>query len=128
MGTMNRQMRRQQQRQEMRNWVRDGTAERVRKLSQNGITQQDLNEYHKKGYEEGYLFASSAFMKKMYASIAKELIDDGNDKEVIFQFIHRVDQRFAVMFDADEEVEDVFNQIGVRMNLEPDGINTIERC
>jgi len=126
MGAVNRQFRRQQTREKMREWVRDGTAEKVRKMSVNGITPKDLEEYHKKGYEEGYLYASSAFLKKIYAAMAKELIEAGNDKEEIYSFIHNVDQRFAVMFDADEEIEDVFNQIGVRMNLEPDGINTIE--
>ena len=95
-------------------------------MSVNGITPADLQEYHKKGYEEGYLYASTAFMKKMYAAIAKELIEAGNGKEEIYMFIHNVDQRFAVMFDADEEIDDVFNQIGVRMNLQPDGISTIE--
>jgi hypothetical protein len=126
MGAVNRQFRRQQQREKMREWVRDGTAERVRKLSVNGITAEDLTAYHKKGYEEGYLYASTAFMKKMYAAIAKELMEAGNDKDEIFSFIRAVDQRFAVMFDADEEIEDVFNSIGVRMVLQPDGISTIE--
>ena len=65
-------------------------------------------------------------MKKMYAAIAKELMEAGNDKDEIFSFIRAVDQRFAVMFDADEEIEDVFNSIGVRMVLKPDGISTIE--
>ena len=124
--SLNRQMRRQQTRQKMREWVRDGTAERVRKLSVNGITADDLTAYHKKGYEEGYLYASTAFMKKMYAAIAKELMIAGNDKDEIFSFIRAVDQRFAVMFDADEEIEDVFNSLGVRMVLKPDGISTIE--
>lgn len=126
MGTMNRQMRRKQQREEMRNWVRDGTAERVRKLSQNGLTTKDLEDYHKRGYEEGYKYASTAFMKKMYAAMAQELIEAGNGKEEIYMFIHNVDQRFAVMFDADDEIDAVFDAIGVRMNLQPDGISTIE--
>ena len=124
--SLNRQMRRQQTRQKMQEWVRDGTAEKVRKLSVNGITVQDMEDAHKKGYEEGYLYASTAFMKKMYAAIAKELIEAGNQREEIYMFIHNVDQRFAVMFDADDEIDDVFNQIGVRMNLQPDGISTIE--
>lgn len=124
--SVNRQFRRQEQRQKMREWVRDGTAERVRKLSVNGITAKDLDETYKKGYEDGYMKASSAFLKKMYAAMAKELIEAGNPKEDVYSFIHGVDHRFAVMFDADEEVEDVFNQIGVRMNLEPYAINTIE--
>ena len=72
------------------------------------------------------MYASTAFMKKMYAAIAKELIDAGNPKEEIYMFIHNVDQRFAVMFDADEEIDDVFNQIWIRMNLQQDGISTIE--
>ena len=126
MGAVNRKFRRQEQRQKMQEWVRDGTAERVRKLSVNGITVKDMEEAQQKGYREGYLYASSAFMKKMYAAMAKELMVAGNSKEEIYSFIHNVDQRFAVMFDADEEVEDVFNQMGIKMNLEPDGINTIE--
>ena len=114
---MNRQMRRQQERQKLREWVRDGTAERVRKLSVNGITHEDLQAYHKKGYEEGYLFASEAFFKQMYAAIAKELIEAGNDKEEILSFLHNVDRRFSVIFDADDEIQDVFDQIGVRINV-----------
>ena len=124
--SVNRQMRRQQARQKMQEWVRDGTAEKVRKLSVNGLTVKDVEDAHKKGYEEGYLYASSAFMKKMFAAMAKELIEAGNSKEEIYGFLHNVDHRFAVMFDADEEVEDVFNEIGIRMSLEPNSINTIE--
>ena len=126
MSAINRQFRRQQTREKMREWVRDGTAEKVRKLSVNGITVKDMEDAHKRGYEEGYLYASTAFMKKMYAAIAKELIAAGNPREDIYQFIHNVDQRFAVMFDADDEIEDVFNEIGVRMTLQTDGISTIE--
>lgn len=122
---MNRQMRRKQEREKMREWVRDGTAERVRKLSQSGITQQDLNEYHKKGYEEGYLYASEAFFKQMYAAISKELIEAGNPTEEILQFLHHVDRRFTVIFDADEEIEDIFNSIGVRINVAKGAIDRI---
>ena len=117
MGAMNRQMRRQQAREQMRQWVRDGTAERVRKLSVNGITHQDLERYRKEGYEEGYLFASEAFFKKMYAAIAKELSDAGNGTDEIVSFLHQVDRRFTIMFDADDEIDDVFNMIGVRINV-----------
>ena len=124
--SVNRQFRRQEQRQKMREWVRDGTAERVRKLSVNGITAKDLDETYKKGYEDGYMNASSAFLKKMYAAMAKELIEAGNSKDDVYSFIHNVDHRFAVMFDADDEVQEVFDLIGVRMNLEPGAINTIE--
>ena len=126
MGAVNRKFRRQEQRQRMQEWVRDGTAERVRKLSTNGITVKDMEEAHEKGYREGYLYASSAFLKKIYAAMAKELMVAGNSKEEIYSFIHNVDHRFAVMFDADEEVDDVFDQMGIKLNLTPGEINTIE--
>ena len=124
--SLNRQMRRRETREKMREWVRDGTAERVRKLSQGGITVADYEAAHKKGYEEGYMYASSAFLKKIYAAMAKELQEAGNERDDIYCFIRSVDQRFAVMFDADEEVEDVLDQIGVRINLKTDGISTLE--
>lgn len=114
---LNRAMRRRESRQKMQEWVRDGTAERVRKLSVNGITQEDLDEQHKKGYEEGYMYASTAFFKSMYAAIAKELAESGNSNDDILYFLHSVDHRVAVMYDADDEIEDVFKQIGVRLNV-----------
>ena len=114
---MNRQMRRQHAREQMRQWVRDGTAEKVRKLSQNGITPADYEKVRKEGYEEGYLYASENFFKQMYAAISKELIDSGNDRDEIVSFLHQVDRRFAIMFDADDEIDDVFNAIGVRINV-----------
>ena len=122
---LNSQMRRQQQRQKMQEWVRDGTAERVRKLSVNGITADDLDKARKDGYEEGYKYASSAFFKVMYAAIAKELHEAGNSVEEIVSFLHEVDHRVAVMFDADEEIDEVFDLIGVRINIYDNSIDRI---
>lgn len=122
----NRAMRRRQQREELQKWVRDGTAERVRKMSQGGITPAELEEYHKKGYEEGYLFASECFLKKIYAAIAKELLLAGNDRDDVISFVKGVDHRFAVMFDADEEIDDVFDEIGVRFNVDRNAIERVE--
>ena len=126
MGTMNRQFRRQQAREKMREWVRDGTAERVRKLSVNGITADDLDKARKDGYEEGYLYASECFLKKIYAAIAKELLTAGNARDDVVSFVQGVDHRFAVMFDADEEIDDVYNEIGVRFNVDRNAIERVE--
>jgi hypothetical protein len=122
---LNRQMRRQQERQKMREWVRDGTAERVRKLSVNGITDKDLDESYKNGYEAGYLYSATNFFKQMYAAIAKELIAAGNSTEEIVSFLHGVDHRFTVMFDSDDEIQDVYDLIGVRINVSKDSIDRI---
>lgn len=123
---VNRQFRRQEQRQKMREWVRDGTAERVRKLSVNGITPADYEQVRKDGYEEGFMYASELFLKTMYAAIAKELIQAGNDREEVVSFVKGVDHRFATMYDADEEINDVYNEIGVRFNVDRNAIERIE--
>lgn len=123
---LNRQMRRQQRREKMQEWVRDGTAERVRKLSVNGITKEDLDLSYKNGYEEGYLFASEQFLRKMYAAIAKELMEAGNEREEVVSFVKDVDHRFAVMFDAEEELDEVYDLLGVRFNVDRNAIERIE--
>lgn len=110
----------------MHEWVRDGTAERVRKMSQGGITPKDLDEVRKNGYEEGYLYASECFLKKIFAAIAKELLESGNNREEVVSFVKNVDHRFAVMFDADEEIDDVYNEIGVRFNVDRNAIERVE--
>ena len=123
---VNRQFRRQEQRQKMREWVRDGTAERVRKLSANGITPDDFEKVRKDSYQEGFMYASELFLKTMYAAIAKELIQAGNDREDVVSFVKGVDHRFATMYDADEEINAVYNEIGVRFNLDRNAIERIE--
>ena len=122
----NRALRRRQTREKMQEWVRTGEAEKVRILSANGIRPQDLDDQYKKGYEDGYLTATEAFLKKMYAAIAKELLVAGNDREDVVSFVKSTDHRFAVMFDADEEIEDVYDEIGVRFNVDRNAIDRIE--
>ena len=122
----NRALRRKQTKEKMQEWVRSGEAEKVRILSVNGITPKDLDKYYKNGYEEGYLTATEAFLKKMYAAIAKELITAGNDRDEVVSFVKSVDQRFAIMYDADEEIEDVYDEIGVRFNIDRNAIERVE--
>lgn len=122
----NRQMRRQQERNQVRAWKQQGQYQQMLSLQRNGITEKDLDKAYKNGYEEGYMYSATNFFRQMYAAIAKELIEDGNGTDEILSFLHGVDHRFSVMFDADEEIEDVYNAIGVRINVQKDG-STIDR-
>lgn len=119
-------MRRQIEREQVREWKRQGQIEQMRSLQRNGITEKDLDKAYKNGYENGYEYASEAFMKKMYAAIAKELISAGNPTDDVISFLHNVDHRFAVMFDADEEIDSVFEQIGVRFVVDRNALNRVE--
>lgn len=113
----NRALRRQQEKQRMKEWVRSGQAEKVRSLQRNGITQKDLDDAYNDGYKKGYDYAATAFFRQMYAAIAKELYEAGNGTDEILSFLHGVDHRFAIMFDADDEINEVFDLIGVRINV-----------
>lgn len=123
--SVNRAFRRQQEKQQIRDWKQAGQYNQVLRIQRNGITQQDLDKSYNDGYQAGYMFSATNFFKQMYAAIAKELHESGNNTEEIVAFLHNVDRRFAVMFDADDEIEDVFNLIGIRMNIDNNSIDRI---
>jgi len=125
MGT-NRAIRRQQERKQIREWKNQGRYGQVMSLQRNGIQEKDLDTAYKNGYEEGYKYAAKAFFMQMYASIAKELHESGNGTDEIITFLQNVDHRFAVMFDAEEEVREIFDLLGVRVNFDTNQIDRIE--
>ena len=114
------------EREQMRQWKRTGDYDRMIQIQKNGITAKDLDKAYKKGYDEGYMYAAEGFMKKMYAAIAKELTVAGNPPDDVVGFVKGVDHRFAVMFDADEEIDEVYDLLGVRFNIDRNDINRIE--
>ena len=130
MSGMNRAQRRSQQRERLREWNKTGQMEQIMMLQKNGITRADIDKEHdkayKEGYREGYLYASEVFMKKMYAAVAKELLENENSSEDIAEFVKNLDHRFAVMIDADEEIDDVYNLIGIRFIVDKNSIRRVE--
>ena len=126
MAGMNRAQRRQQERQQIKEWRNSGKINQVLSIQRNGLTSADLDKAYKDGYTEGYMYASEAFLRKIYAAVAKELIDAGKQTDEIVEFVKNVDHRFAVMFDAEEEIADVYEQIGVTFNVDRNALNRIE--
>ena len=126
MGAVNRQVRRRQEREQVRSWKEQGRYDQVLSLQRNGITQKDLDRAYNDGYEKGYLQASKGFFRKMYAACAKELFEAGNPKNDIVTFLRNVDHRFAIMFDAEDEIEEVYQLIGVHLNVDTTAIDRIE--
>lgn len=126
MGAVNRQQRRKQERDQIRAWKDQGRYGQVLSLQRNGITEKDLDQSYNDGYKEGYLFASECFMKRMYAAIAQELIEAGNPKDDVITFLHGVDHRFSVIFDADDEIDRIYDAIGVKFIIDRNAINRVE--
>ena len=126
MGAVNRQQRRKQEREQIRAWKDQGRYGQVLSLQRNGITQKDLDEAYNDGYRNGYLFSAEAFMKRMYAAMAMELIEAGNPKDDVISFVKGVDHRFSVIFDEDEEIDKVYDSIGIRFIIDRNAIDRVE--
>ena len=116
----NRALRRKQVREQMHEWVRTGKQEQVRRLTQNGITQADLDECFDKGHAAGFKAGTDKTLKTVYAGVIMELLDSGNTQEEAISFLKNLDNRLITSIDAGEDIEEVFNRTGVRLVLKED--------
>lgn len=117
---LNRAARRKQMREQMHEWVRTGQAEQVRRLTQNGITQEDLDECYNKGHADGFKAGTDKTLRTVYAGVVLELLDSGNTEDEAISFLRNLDNRLVVSIDAREDIEEVFKKTGVRLMLKED--------
>ena len=117
---MNRAMRRKQIREQMHEWVNAGRMEQVRILTQQGISEKDLNDSYDKGYNNGYKDGTDRTMKVIYSGIVCCLLDMGNSKDEAIGFLKAVDNRLITSIDADEDIEEVLERTGIRLMLKED--------
>lgn len=120
MGSMNRAMRRKQVRDQMHEWVRTGRQEQVRRLTQNGISQQDLDECFNKGHEAGFKAGVDKTLKVVYAGVILQLLETGAEKDAAIRFLRDLDNRLITSIDETEDIEEVFERTGVRLMLKED--------
>lgn len=116
----NRAMRRKQVRDQMKEWVHTGQMEQVRRLTQNGITQKDLDECFNKGHEQGYKQGTDKTLRMVYAGVVLQLLDAGASTAEAIGFLRDLDNRLITSIDAGEDVEEVFDKTGIRLMLKED--------
>ena len=116
----NRAMRRKQVREQMKEWVRTGKEEQVRRLTQNGITQKDLDECFDKGHEEGYKQGTDRTLRVIYAGIILQMLDEDYTIDDTVQFLRNLDNRIITSIDEKEDIEEVFTRTGIRLMLKED--------
>jgi len=116
----NRAMRRKQVREQMHEWVRMGKTDQMQRLTQNGITQKDLDECYDKGHAEGFKSGTDKTLRTVYAGIVLEMLDAGNSRDEALSFLKNVDNRLITSIDAGEDVEEVFEKTGVKLMLKED--------
>ena len=122
----NRAQRRRQEREQMRDWMRMDKADQVLSLQKNGITTEYLDQVREEGYRDGYMYASEKFLRKMYAAIAQVLLEAGNSNEDIITFVKETDHKFAVMFDAEDEIQRVYEQTGLYFNVDRNALDRVQ--
>lgn len=116
----NRSMRRKQVRDQMREWVRMDKTEQVRRLTQQGISQKDLDESYSKGHEDGFKVGTDKTLKTVYAGVVLELLENGNSRDEAIAFLRALDNRLITSIDAGEDIEEVFDKTGVLLMLKED--------
>ena len=117
---LNRAMRRKQVREQMHDWVRMGEMDKVRTLSKNGITQDDLNESYRKGHEDGYKAGTDKTLRTVYAGVVLLMLDTGADEATAISFLRDLDNRLITSISDGEDIEEVFDRTGVRLMLKED--------
>ena len=117
---LNRQMRRKQERETMREWVRSPERVRMTQLAKNGITSEYADAEYQRGIKDGFQQGANRALKVVYAACVLELLDSGNSKDEALSFLKAVDARALVSIDEKEDIEEVFNRTGVRLELKED--------
>lgn len=116
----NRAMRRKQIRDQMHEWVLMGKQEQMQRLTQQGISQKDLDECYDKGHEEGYKQGTDKTLKTVYAGVVLQLLDNGYEQDDAIRFLRDLDNRLITSIDANEDIEEVFERTGIRLMLKED--------
>ena len=116
----NRAMRRKQVREQMHEWVRMGQTAQMQRLTQQGISQKDLEDSFEKGHQAGFKAGTDKTLRTVYAGVVLELLDNGNTQEEAIGFLKALDNRLIVSIAAEEDIEEVFNRTGVRLMLKED--------
>ncbi len=116
----NRAMRRKQVREQMHEWVRMGKTEQMQRLTQQGISQKDLDECYEKGHKDGFKAGTDKTLRTVYAGVVLQLLDNGNTEDEAISFLRNLDERLIRSIDAGEDVEEVFEKTGVRLMLKED--------
>lgn len=115
---MNRAQRRAQQKATPA-YLRGTREQKVKALLKNGITPEDLEREYERGFKEGFKAAAPATFKAIYAAVCKAL-------RKLYKFgryrcskvLMAVDDIVVNALTSEEIIEDVWEEIGLRLNFD----------
>lgn len=102
----------------------------VQRMSQNGITPDDLrkaqDEAYSKGFGEGFARAGDNIVRGIYAGICLTLNDlYGFGRKRCYDVLKAVDEKIIYQLDSEEAINEVFDRMKLRINFK-DPIERIE--
>ena len=114
---MNRSERRRAKKQKPA-YLRKSPQEITKQLIQNGITVKDLEENYAIGFTAGFRQAGEPVVKGCFAAICLALHEaHGFGAKRCYDILRRVDQHLLTTLSSDEAIEDVYKQIGLKLDF-----------
>ena len=96
-------------------------------IFRNGVTEKDLAEEFKRGYGAGWSDGRDKLYKTILASICLVMDEDGYDSDDIIAFLRMVDNRVIISIDEKEDLDEVFERIGVELRFK-NAVGRIEKA
>jgi len=85
-------------------------------IFRNGITADDLKREFQKGYGAGWSDGREKLYKEVFAAICL-VMGEEYDSDDIIDFLHEVDNRTQVSIDANEDLDEVLERYGIKLNF-----------
>lgn len=91
----------------------------VAKIQQNGITIKELKENYDRGFSDGFKAAGEPIVKGCFAAICLALHDKrfGFGKKRCCDVLNAVDQHLLYDLTSDEAIEQVWQEIGLKLDF-----------
>lgn len=86
-------------------------------IFRNGITAKDLEDEFKRGYGAGWVDGRERLYKCVLASMCLVMDDDGKTDDEVIDFLHKVDERVILSIDEKEDIEEVFDRMGIELRF-----------
>ncbi len=122
---MNRKERRSAERQQRHqaaqtpDWIKAKLAARaavMERISQQGISPQDLAREYDKGYKDGFMAAGVPITKGCYAAVCLAVHElFGFGKKRCVDVLRNIDERLIYMMDSQEYADKVLDEIGLEI-------------
>ena len=88
-------------------------------IFRNGITEKDIKEEFHRGFGAGWKEGRERLYKEVFSSICLVMAEDHSSEEIV-DFLKAIDRRTQISIDANEDLDEVFERIGVQLDFKDD--------